>query len=263
MSFVEAASTYQATKKLLSHLKEAPRKSRLLDLPNEILAEMLSYLLKAPALMVNAGVPEDFSGSFYDSDRPACAMDVDIRVLASCKFLNRIGYSILYEQSTFIYNMRSDYPWNGARSQPQRPITCKPPTRAQHLVVRLKPYGHGLTSDQVTIEANKWLCHFWSLQTLQMDFCFLETAYQTARTVNFRNEKERSMFLDWTEQRFSEPLTSVSEKRPLLQKLVLTGLPCNEMSIGLIKAWARFVAPEGVIGVGCGFDACNRYIEKK
>ncbi|KAL8770193.1 MAG: hypothetical protein Q9209_004035 [Squamulea sp. 1 TL-2023] len=250
MSLVDATSAYEATKKLPSHPKEVPRESGLLDLPNEILAEILSYLLKAPALMVNAAVPKIFGGSFCDFDHPAGAMGVDIRVLVSCKFLNHIGNSILYEQSTFIYNMRSDSVWIGARRRPQLPITCKPPTRAQHLIVRLQPNGKGLTSDQITLEANEWLCNFWGLQTLQMDFCFLETAYQSPRKVNFRNEKERRMFLDWTEQRFSESLTSVSEKRPRLQKLVLSGLPCNEMSISLIKAWARFVVPEGLIGVG-------------
>ncbi|KAI4283054.1 MAG: hypothetical protein L6R38_002451 [Xanthoria sp. 2 TBL-2021] len=238
MSLVDEASVHQAA-------KMHPNKG-LLDLPNEILAEILGYLLKAPALMINPGVPQVQYTSFYDYDDPAC--------------LNRIGTLLLYEHSTFFYKMRSFHTSGGARTPPQQWTICKPPRKARHLIMRLEPYDweFSLAGDSaVAGGANLWLRGFRDMQTLQIDFCFLKEVYESPLQYDSRNEEQRSYYLEWAVRKFSEPLADLPGKQPRLQLLVFSGLPCNQMSVMLIKGWARFVIPEGVVGVGCGFDGCN------
>lgn len=261
MSLVDEASVHQAA-------KIHPTKG-LLDLPNEILADILGYILKAPALMINPGVPQVQYTSFYDYDDPACRGPddrIDTRVLACCRCLDRIGTLLLYEHSTFFYKMRSFHTSGGARTPPQQWTICKPPRKARHLIMRLEPYDweFSLAGDSVVAGgANLWLRGFRDMQTLQIDFCFLKEVYESPLKYDFRNEEQRDYFLECDVRKFSEPLADLPGKHPRLRSLVFSGLPCNQMSAMLIKGWARFVIPEGIVGVGCGFDGCNWYAESQ
>lgn len=141
MTLVDAASASQA----------ANLEPRLLDLPNEVLADILGYVLKAPAFIVSAGVPRTSRMGFFHFDEPPCSDDQpDTRVLASCKLLNTIGLLPLYEQTT-----------------------------------------------------------------------------------------------------------NAPGKHSRRRQLKFGGLLCDEKSVGLIKTWARFVIPDGIIGDSCGFDGGN------
>ncbi|KAL8653000.1 MAG: hypothetical protein Q9226_004026 [Calogaya cf. arnoldii] len=250
MPLIAQASTYQADEVHLIN-------KRLLDLPNEMLAEILSYVLKAPALIVNAGVPQVLLWTrFYDFDDPSFG-DIDTRVLASCRCLNRIGTLILYEQSTFLYKMRSSY---GEGDTP-RPTICRPPMKARHLVMRLKPADYDSSITTITDEANLWLRGFRDMQTLHMDFCFVKDPSNMPLKYDFCNEKQQKRHLEQAERLLDEPLVDLPGKLPRLQKLVFSGLPCNPVSVGLINGWARFVIPEGIIGVGFGLEGCKWYTE--
>ncbi|KAL8852100.1 MAG: hypothetical protein Q9221_003030 [Calogaya cf. arnoldii] len=189
MSFVDSKVNCLAEEAQLN-------KNGLLDLPNEILAEILGFLLKAPALIVNAGVPQVLvSTLFYDFDDPSFA-DIDTRVLASCRCLNRIGTWMLYEQSTFFYKMRQGC---GGSATP-RPTICRPPRKARHLVMRLAPADHDSSITAITEWANLWLRGFRDMQTLHMHFCFVKDPRFKPLKYDFCNEKQQKRHLEQAER---------------------------------------------------------------
>ncbi|KAI4229905.1 MAG: hypothetical protein LQ349_006326 [Xanthoria aureola] len=143
-------------------------------------------------------------------------------------------------------------PWTKTL-EPQQFRACRPPRKAWNLVMQLDPSTDGLMSNQVTVQASQWLRRFREMRTLQMDFRFPEHRYKTPRKHGFRNEKHRTEFTEWIERPFSESMTNAPGKPPRLQQLNCGGLLCDEISVGLIKTWARFVIPDGIIGVSCGF----------
>lgn len=103
--------------------------------------------------------------------------------------------------------------------------------------MQLDPSTDGLMSNQVTVQASQWLRRF------------REHRYKTPRQHGYRNEKHRTEFTESNERRFSESMTNAPGKPPRLQQLNCGGLLCDEISVGLIKTWARFVIPDGIIGV--------------
>ncbi|KAL8954110.1 MAG: hypothetical protein Q9222_000089 [Ikaeria aurantiellina] len=118
--------------------------------------------------------------------------------------------------------------------------------------MQVEPRGTSLADDAMILQASLWLRAFPEMRKLQIELCFARNAYRVPKKQNYRDEKQQLDFVKWVEKRCSESMAKVESKPPRLQQLVITGLPYLEMSVGLVKAWARYVVPEGVVGIACG-----------
>ena len=215
------------------------------SLPTEILLQILTHVLTAATPILNAGIFKSHHTGICTFEPRAGQQDITV-VPSVCKRFNQLGHSIHHLRNHFVYTV--------AELHSPSHMWTNYPHCIQILTIRTT---HNFTSrrtesSEAALEAIQWLSKFHHLQSLRIDFV---RPGQFPRGVRPSLSNSPNGWLDSMEQKIRslKPLSSAILNHDRgLQCLILTGLPCDIMSIALIKAFSHYVHPDGVVGLAYG-----------
>lgn len=220
---------------------------------------MLQHILVAPAPIFNPNVPLD-TQKFLVQGEEKGQHYINPNMMLTCKLYYKEGLNLLYNHNTFMYTecwTAFSYTLSETElKERQEAIKTSPPpstrtsafqTHAANIQIRL-PF----TSDPDFLDHCEKLvettARFPNLRTLTLDFLNVSTGYQDQWDENPVSLHSLHSTISDTLLKLQHPTCSAGP----LREIALTGLPRNDLSLYIVRQYARLLAANGRIAVGWG-----------
>ncbi|KAI4240347.1 MAG: hypothetical protein L6R40_005173 [Gallowayella cf. fulva] len=175
---------------------------------------------------------------------------INLSILRTCKAFHHEGTKLLLSSNHFAYNCnRPPDIWrcNGGmiKKFPQiRNLILRPICRTD------SQFPH-----RAAVVALCWLRHFQNLETLQIDFCGVTHGFQ----YEWDEDHDSMALLVESVDNMIVERTQKDIVTPGLSRLILTGLPENDLGLYVLRVMSLLVRMDGKIAIGTGQEG-RRYL---
>ncbi|KAI4089365.1 MAG: hypothetical protein L6R37_008054 [Teloschistes peruensis] len=209
----------------------------LTKLPTELQLRVLWHCLVSSLPILNAGVPKPEQIVLVEDETPG-QLRINTSIIRTCKAYYDEGVKLLYSHNQFSYTC--DKPlerWKG-----------KNLWRVEQLILRPLCRMDSEFPHRAAVVPMYWLRQCKNVKMLRLDFCGVTVGYDDDWE---EDDDSMSLLLETVEHMVVERRHSNIEPYGI-SKLVMTGLPENDLGLFVLKSMALLVKPNGKIGIGTG-----------